>query len=41
MVFNIDKIVYFFRLLKQSIKGEQHDYTQGSVKSATVYLPFL
>lgn len=28
----------FFELLKQSLKGENHDYTQGSVKTAIVLL---
>ncbi len=28
----------FFQLLKQSLKGGEHDYTQGSVKSAIVLL---
>lgn len=28
----------FFHLLKQSLKGENHDYTQGSVKTAIVLL---
>jgi putative MATE family efflux protein len=32
------KIKTFFRLLKQSLKGEQHDYTQGNVKVAILLL---
>ncbi|MES2747629.1 MAG: MATE family efflux transporter [Bacteroidota bacterium] len=38
MALNTTKIKRFFQLLKQSLKGESHDYTQGSVKTAIVLL---
>ncbi len=33
-----NKLSYFFALVKQSIKGGEHDYTQGSIRSAIVLL---
>jgi putative MATE family efflux protein len=33
-----NKLSYFFTLLKQSIRGGEHDYTQGSIRSAIVLL---
>lgn len=33
-----DKISRFFALIKQSLRGEEHDYTQGSIKTAIVLL---
>jgi putative MATE family efflux protein len=38
MAFSKTKLLHFFRLVKQSIKGEEHDYTQGNVKVAIVLL---
>lgn len=38
MPFNRNKINTFFKLLKQSLKGEDHDYTQGNVKVAILLL---
>jgi putative MATE family efflux protein len=35
---NQTKISTIFQLIKQSIKGEEHDYTQGSVKVAILLL---
>jgi putative MATE family efflux protein len=32
------KASYFFSLLKQSLKGGEHDYTQGSIKAAIMLL---
>jgi putative MATE family efflux protein len=34
----MQKLTKFIRLLKQSLNGEQHDYTQGSIKTAIVLL---
>ena len=33
-----NKLSYFFSLVKQSIRGEEHDYTQGSIRVAIVLL---
>lgn len=33
-----NKISTFFKLIKQSLKGEEHDYTQGNVKVAILLL---
>jgi putative MATE family efflux protein len=33
-----NKLSYFFTLLKQSIRGGEHDYTKGSIRSAIVLL---
>lgn len=33
-----NKVSYFFSLLKQSLKGGEHDYTEGSIKAAIVLL---
>lgn len=33
-----NKITTLFRLIKQSLKGEEHDYTQGNVKTAILLL---
>ncbi|MEI9944299.1 MAG: MATE family efflux transporter [Chitinophagaceae bacterium] len=33
-----NKVSHFFSLLKQSLKGGEHDYTQGSIKTAIVLL---
>lgn len=33
-----NKVSYFFTLLKQSLRGDEHDYTQGSIKVAIVLL---
>ena len=38
MFFNIGKITTLWRLIKQSLKGEEHDYTQGNVKVAILLL---
>lgn len=38
MALNFNKLRHFFQLIKQSLKGENHDYTQGSVKTAIVLL---
>ncbi|MEK8179992.1 MATE family efflux transporter [Flavobacterium buctense] len=35
---NPNKITKLFRLIKQSLKGEEHDYTQGNVKTAILLL---
>lgn len=35
---NPNKIATLFRLIKQSLKGEEHDYTQGNVKTAILLL---
>ncbi|MFN3968481.1 MATE family efflux transporter [Flavobacterium sp.] len=35
---NPNKITTLFRLIKQSLKGEEHDYTQGNVKTAILLL---
>ena len=32
------KLSLFFSLVKQSIKGEEHDYTQGSIRQAIILL---
>jgi putative MATE family efflux protein len=32
------KVSYFFSLVKQSLRGGEHDYTQGSIRSAIVLL---
>lgn len=33
-----NRLAYFFSLVKQSLKGGEHDYTQGSIRSAIVLL---
>ena len=33
-----NKLSHFFALLKQSLRGGQHDYTQGSIRGAIVLL---
>lgn len=33
-----NRLSYFFSLVKQSLKGGEHDYTQGSIRSAIVLL---
>ena len=33
-----NKVSHFFALLKQSLKGGEHDYTQGSIRGAIVLL---
>ncbi len=38
MAQNLSTLRHFFQLIKQSLKGENHDYTQGSVKTAIVLL---
>lgn len=38
MTSNSNKINRIFRLIKQSLKGEEHDYTQGNVKTAILLL---
>jgi putative MATE family efflux protein len=38
MAIHFNKLRHFFQLIKQSLKGENHDYTQGSVKTAIVLL---
>ncbi len=38
MSLNSPKQKQFFQLIKQSLKGENHDYTQGSVKTAILLL---
>ncbi|MGC4039519.1 MAG: MATE family efflux transporter [Flavobacterium sp.] len=38
MPFNTNKIKTFLKLIKQSLKGEEHDYTQGNVKVAILLL---
>src|SRR6266498_4981316 len=32
------KLSLFFSLVKQSIRGDQHDYTQGSIRQAIILL---
>jgi putative MATE family efflux protein len=34
----VNKVSHFFSLLKQSLRGIEHDYTRGSLKSAIVLL---
>jgi putative MATE family efflux protein len=34
----MQKLTKFIQLIKQSLNGEQHDYTQGSIKTAIVLL---
>ena len=38
MLSNQNKLVRLFKLIKQSLKGEAHDYTQGNVKTAILLL---
>jgi putative MATE family efflux protein len=33
-----NKLSHFFALLKQSLRGDEHDYTQGSIKKAIILL---
>ena len=33
-----NKVSHFFALLKQSLRGDEHDYTKGSIRSAIVLL---
>lgn len=35
---DIKKISYFFSLVKQSLRGDEHDYTRGSIRSAIILL---
>ncbi|MFZ1312233.1 MAG: MATE family efflux transporter, partial [Chitinophagaceae bacterium] len=35
---NTNRLSYFFSLVKQSLRGDAHDYTQGSIRSAIVLL---
>src|SRR3954466_12404687 len=35
---NNNRISHFFSLVKQSLRGIEHDYTQGSIKAAIVLL---
>ena len=35
---NQNKFFRLFKLIKQSLKGEEHDYTQGNVKTAILLL---
>ncbi|HXL57937.1 MAG TPA: MATE family efflux transporter, partial [Chitinophagaceae bacterium] len=35
---HISKLSLFFSLLKQSIRGDEHDYTQGSIRQAIILL---
>jgi len=35
---NQNKLFRLFKLIKQSLKGEEHDYTQGNVKTAILLL---
>jgi Na+-driven multidrug efflux pump len=34
----INKASHFFSLIKRSIRGDEHDYTQGSIRTAIVLL---
>jgi Na+-driven multidrug efflux pump len=34
----MQKIAHLFKLIKQALNGEQHDYTQGNIKTAIVLL---
>src|SRR5438552_1372032 len=33
-----NKLSFFFSLVKRSLKGEEHDYTQGSIRQAIILL---
>jgi putative MATE family efflux protein len=33
-----DKLITFFTLIRQALRGEEHDYTQGSLRQAVVLL---
>lgn len=33
-----NRVSYFFTLVKQSLRGDEHDYTKGSIRSAIVLL---
>lgn len=35
---NTNRLSYFFSLVKQSLRGDEHDYTKGSIRSAIVLL---
>lgn len=35
---NTNRVSHFFSLVKQSLRGDEHDYTQGSIRSAIVLL---
>ncbi len=38
MTSNSSKLSYYFSLLKQALKGSEHDYTQGSIRKAIFLL---
>lgn len=38
MALNKSKVVRFFQLVKQSLRGDEHDYTQGTIKTAILLL---
>lgn len=38
MFISYKKLSYFFSLIKQSLKGGNHDFTQGSLKTAILLL---
>ena len=33
-----NKLSYFFSLVRQSIRGDEYDYTQGSIRAAVILL---
>jgi Na+-driven multidrug efflux pump len=33
-----NKLSHFFALMRQSIRGDEYDYTQGSIRAAVVLL---
>ena len=35
---NTNKLTYYFSLIKQSLRGGEHDYTKGSIRTAIVLL---
>src|SRR6185436_19591762 len=38
MTSNSSKLSYYYSLLKQALKGSEHDYTQGSIRKAIFLL---
>ena len=38
MTSNNSKLSYYYSLLKQALKGSEHDYTQGSIRKAIFLL---